>query len=258
MTPRGPKVASAHLLLARVMQDMENVDKPNYVFAIADQLNRGKLLIDLHDDRLNCAKGNLRAAKQALGRSAFELASEYAHHGLGVVNTPVKWSESNYSTILDLHCVAAEALYCRGNLDESNNHLEEVFEHAESLADVTRARVIRVHALGAHARLEEAIDVAFCGARAAGVKLPKKPTLRVAILSPPPDQNNAAWQVGRAALDSTHSRTRGDEGRCLSSEGGSTLRIGIHENPTYDSSNHDSDPAFSQGEESRFVILSVW
>lgn len=182
MTPKGPKVASAHLLLSRVMQKMENVNEPNYVFAIADQLNRGKLLIDLDDDRLNCAQGNLRAAKQALGRSAFELASEYAQHGLGIVNTSVKWSETNYTTILDLHCVAAEALYCRGNLDESNTHLEEVFEHAESLADVTRARVIRVHALGAHARLEEAIDVAFCGARAAGVKLiPKKPTMRGAI-----------------------------------------------------------------------------
>lgn len=173
--------ASVHLLLARVMQKMDDDDKPIYIYSIADQLNRANMLIDAEADCLDCAQCNLRAAKQALRQAAFDMASEYAQHGLAIVDEVKKWDSSNYATVLDLHCVAAEARNCCGDLEESNRHLQQVFRHAESLADMTRARTIHIYALGAHARLEEAIDVAFCGARALGVSLPKKPRMRHAL-----------------------------------------------------------------------------
>ena len=114
MTPAGMKLASVHLQLAHVMQKLRDNQKERYTYSIAEQLNRAKLLIETENDRLDCAQYNLRAAKQALGQSAFDLTWDYAQHGLAIVNASTKWDVCNYATVLDLHCITAEVLYCGG------------------------------------------------------------------------------------------------------------------------------------------------
>lgn len=85
-----------------------------------------------------------------------------------------------YTIALDLHCIAAEALYCSGQPAASTENLQLVFQHGGSTADIARARTIHVHSLGAQARVDEAVAAAHSAVRELGVKLPRNPSFRYA------------------------------------------------------------------------------
>ena len=179
MIPHGQKRAVLHLAVARALQQMEGDEPP--VFAIADQLYRAKMLLVTDDDRLDFGQSNLRAAKLAMRKTAFGIASRYAARGIDIMDCASKWDGLFYQISLNLHLTSAEASFCCGNVDGCNTNLEEVFKHARSTLDASRAYIIQVYSLGAQARLDEAIDTALAAARGLGIKIPKNPNMRQAV-----------------------------------------------------------------------------
>lgn len=174
------ELCGLHLSVGRVLQEMYTGDE-RHLFAIADHLNQSSQLLVTSEDKLNCGQCNLWATDLAINKSAYSLAAEYACHGLTQIDTDTKWNNYYYKLSLDLHCLAADAYYGCGDIERCDENLEQVFQNARSVRDCCRAYSIKVRSLGAQARLEEAIEVAFAVARKLGVVLPKKPKMRHAI-----------------------------------------------------------------------------
>jgi predicted ATPase len=179
MIPRGQKRAVLHLAVARSLQQMEGGER--FAFSIADQLYRAKMLLVTDDDILDFGQSSLLAAKLAMRKAAFSIAARYVARAIDLMNVATMWEDLFYESSLNLHLASAEASFCCGHVDDCNTNLEEVFKHARSNLDASRAYTIQVYSLGAQARLDEAIATAFAAARGLGIKIPKNPTMRQAV-----------------------------------------------------------------------------
>lgn len=179
MIPHGQKRAMLHLAVARSLQQMEEGER--FAFSIADQLYRAKMLLVTDDDVLDFGQSSLQAAKLAMRKAAFGIAARYVARAIAIMDVTMQWDDVFYESSLNLHLTSAEASFCCGNVDDCNTNLEEVFKHARSNLDASRAYTIQVYSLGAQARLDEAIDIAFAAARGLGIKIPKNPNMRQAV-----------------------------------------------------------------------------
>lgn len=152
----------------------------NQLFEIVNQLNQGLELIDSEEEKERIADLNLRAGIKAKDSSAFQPSLAYFETGIGLLKTD-HW-ESQYELSLGLYTEAAESAYNMGEFEPMNEKLNTVLENRNELMDAVRPYAIRINALKAENKLQEAIDTGLEVLEELGEKFPKKGPLPLVMV----------------------------------------------------------------------------
>ena len=164
------------LLLEKVSKEQLE----SQLFAIVNQLNQGLALIHSEEKKEMLAELNLRAGIKARESSAFQPALAYFETGVGLLK-PDHW-ESQYKLSLGLFTEAAETAYNMGDFGPMDEKLNIVLENRKELMDAVRPYAIRINALKAQNKLQEAIDTGLEVLEQLGEKFPKKGPLPLVMV----------------------------------------------------------------------------
>jgi predicted ATPase/signal transduction histidine kinase len=156
------------LLLEKVSKEQLE----SQLFEIVNQLNQGLELIQSDEKKDNLAALNLRAGIKARESSAFQPALAYFETGIDLLKND-HW-ESQYKLSLGLFTEAAETSYNMGEFEPMDEKLNAVLENRKELMDVVRPYAIRINALKAQNKLQEAIDTGLEVLEQLGETFPKK------------------------------------------------------------------------------------
>ncbi len=167
--------AEVHLRLGRVLLASMTADQlTEYLFDVANQLNRGaERLID-RDEKVQVATIDLRAGRKAKASAAYASARAYYSAGMTLLDEREWGSQHDLTFRLYLECAECELL-C-GSLEKAEQLILELLQRAAS--DVEFANVsclkINLHVLTGEHPL--AIDSALVCLRRFGIDLPAHPT----------------------------------------------------------------------------------
>ncbi|MEM8566374.1 MAG: ATP-binding sensor histidine kinase [Bacteroidota bacterium] len=164
--------------LLRKRASEEQLD--SQLFEIVNQLNQGLELIDSEEEKELIADLNLRAGIKAKDSSAFEPSLAYFETGIGLLKTN-HWT-SQYELSLGLYTEAAESAYNMGEFEPMNDQLDIVLANRKELMDAVRPYAIRINALKAQNKLQEAIDTGLEVLEQLGEKFPKKGPLPLVMV----------------------------------------------------------------------------
>jgi tetratricopeptide (TPR) repeat protein len=145
-------------------------------YVMAHQLQLGASIISEDDERRIVATVHLQAGKQMMQASSFDLATDYFEFALSVIGSTDPWDPQWYDLSLVLHNGAAEAYYCIGNFDRTDQLLALVLDHATSFDDKLQAYTTAVYTKGARHCLQEALDTAFEVLRELEEPIPSNPS----------------------------------------------------------------------------------
>ncbi|MCP5161395.1 MAG: AAA family ATPase [Hahellaceae bacterium] len=182
-----------HLNVGRLLLKGESVAElsDEACFAIVEQLNQARPLIDHPDEKHSLSLLNLRAARQAWAASVWSAAVDYSDIGLSLL--PADHWQSDYDTSEQLFTLKAECEYLVGHHEVSERYYDELFRHLQD--DLQRAEICTV-------RMVQAIGH---GQWARGLALGKQ-GLGYVGLSLPPEQHLAEAAAQEEAYLMAHTR----------------------------------------------------
>jgi predicted ATPase/signal transduction histidine kinase len=170
----GEQRAPIHLKIGQLLyRNLNEAERENMLFDIANHLNQGEKLITGRKERLNLATLNFSAGLKAKNSSAFAPAFRYFATAVSLLPTDC-WQE-DYDFTLQLFNEAVETAYLSGQEAETRRYADRIFTHARSLLDKTHAYATLVNEHGSNGRHHESVDICFELLEQLGVKLPKNP-----------------------------------------------------------------------------------
>jgi len=173
-----------HLTIGRHLLQIQHAsDDEQNLYKTVDQLNHGLQLIEDEKERLQIARLNLQAARDARQASAFETGQDYAKAGIQLVGEN-SW-EQNYRLTLDLHEQAALMAYAVGDVPAMEHHSEQVLQFGRDPLDLARVQRLHIEFLLSSKRFDEAIGFGLEALSILGQEFPPNPdmTLATATLS---------------------------------------------------------------------------
>ncbi len=163
-----------HLQIGRLLlENASEKERKRKLFEITGHLNKGMNYMDGGEERLRLARLNLEAGEMARDGSAYAPAHIYIKTGLSLL--PDKSWQKAYGLTLALHKNGAETAYLTGQYDEMGKHFRSVLKHGRSLLDKVPAYEVKIRALKAQNKLQEAVDTSLEILRLLGMRIPKKP-----------------------------------------------------------------------------------
>ncbi|MDB5827570.1 MAG: histidine kinase [Variovorax sp.] len=141
--------AGVHLAIARLLMQRAGAgNRVAGVFAIAEHLNRGGVLVESRNDRDHAASINLAAARSAMVSAAHASAAAFALSGLAFLDEGL-WQRCN-GLAAQLQLVRAECEFLSGRVEFATDLLNELLVHAESTADRAAGYrlLVVLHSLG--------------------------------------------------------------------------------------------------------------
>ena len=169
---QGGKQA-VHLRIGRLLAArLDDEEKLEHVFELADHFNKGAQLLSGDSERLDVAMLNLEAARKAKASTAYDSALRFLIEAeLILCGTPGVASPSR-ALLLSLHRERAELEYLNGNYLESERYFELALAHADSdieLAGVYDLQIVQYTMLGRH---EKAISTGRRALELLGIAMP--------------------------------------------------------------------------------------
>jgi predicted ATPase/serine phosphatase RsbU (regulator of sigma subunit)/tRNA A-37 threonylcarbamoyl transferase component Bud32 len=143
------------------------------IFDIVNQLNFGIELISNQSKRDELAQLNLIAGKKAKASAAYDPAFNYLQVGIRLLGD--KGWQTQYGLALALHVEAAEAAYLSGDFEQMERLAQIVQNQAKTVLDKAQVIEVKILALIAQTKLEQAVDTGVQILRQLGVRLPQKP-----------------------------------------------------------------------------------
>lgn len=180
LIPDEEKSAFHHRIGTLLLKRASEEQLENQLFEIVNQLNQGIDLISSEDEREALADLNLRAGIKAKDSSAFQPSLNYFETGIELLKKN-HW-KSQYELSLGLNTEAAESAYNMGEFESMNQKLDVVLANRKELMDVVRPYAIRINALKAQNKLQEAIDTGLEVLKQLGEKFPKKGPLPLVMV----------------------------------------------------------------------------
>jgi predicted ATPase/signal transduction histidine kinase len=120
-----------HLNIGRLLYEHTEPEQlEQQLFAIVEQLNQGRALIETEAERLQLAQLNLQAAEKAKQASVWEAAVRYAQIGIALL-PEASW-ESEYELTYALHLIRTECEFLVSNNDGAQTLVEVLLQHAQT------------------------------------------------------------------------------------------------------------------------------
>jgi predicted ATPase len=160
-------------LIWHSIQNGEASDEEDWMFLATENLNRALNLVDCLEIRCELVKVNLKAAKLAMSKTAFIVASKYLRIAVRLFEVEVWW-ESHYDICIELYSTAAEAEKSIGCYERSRDLVQEIHKRAKSFQHQVEAYCIDVESSAVQGDLEGSIILGLEVLRDLGVKFPRK------------------------------------------------------------------------------------
>ncbi len=158
-----------HASIGQSILQLSQGDPGNRIFDIVNQLNNSYDTPDAsHVDQLQLAELNIKAGRKAKAAAAFQQAFKYFRTAIVLLGQNA-WVQHERS--LEMHLEAANAAYLCGDEHQLDHLINTILDHARSPIDTARAYEIRIRALIAAYRLNEATDMARGAVESMGVRL---------------------------------------------------------------------------------------
>ena len=173
LTPAAEREA-LHLIIGRQMlraakqSSEETLDV--HLQLIVDQMNRGSILIQSHEERLRLTELNLQVGRLAMESCSFVEASSYLRQGCALLSDE-DWEES-YNLCLEIFSACAEAQLAHGDTDGALIAADVVILHGRCLHDKLDAHFTTYIALYTQGKIQDACQKALCVLHDLGVRLP--------------------------------------------------------------------------------------
>lgn len=149
---------ATHLQIGQLLlQSMSLSEQQNNVFAIANQLNLGRELLETPESYLELAALNLQAGQRAKRNTAYEAANTYLQIGLSLL-PPESW-ETQYNLMLALTIEAAEAAYLIADFSQASNLVTSTLARVTSLLDRIPLYELQIKLCMAQNLLQQAVDL---------------------------------------------------------------------------------------------------
>ncbi|OCQ98472.1 hypothetical protein BCD67_07880, partial [Oscillatoriales cyanobacterium USR001] len=143
------------------------------LFAIVNQLNKGRELLESESQRQELAELNLRSGKKAKTSTAIDAAVKYLIVGLELL--PENSWQSHYELTLKLHVEAAEVEYLNTNFERAEQLVEIVLQQATSLLDKVKVYELKIQFAIAQNQMLKAIETGTRVVELLGVQLSPLP-----------------------------------------------------------------------------------
>lgn len=139
------KRRSTHLRIGRLLlQHAGSELDDEETFAIAEQLNQGRWLIDDAEERQQLVRLNLDAAQRALSASVWQASADFSTVGIELLPDDA-WQVCP-ELARDLYHVKAESEYLNGNPEESAAFYKTLFDHLDDTltkAEICATRLVQ-------------------------------------------------------------------------------------------------------------------
>jgi diguanylate cyclase (GGDEF)-like protein len=162
--------AALHLRIGRLLlRHADERQLEDELFAIVEQYNAGRALLDDPSERLQLAQLNWRAGAKARRSAAFQATLEHMGVGLGLL--PEQAWQAHGALWLELQLGAAEAAYLCGQFERAEAIYPLLMAHAAPLEQV-RCIAVQAHQYQLQGRLPDAIAVLRAGLALLGMPVP--------------------------------------------------------------------------------------
>jgi predicted ATPase len=129
---------AAHLSVGRMLLQHYDEEQINtQLFAIVEQLNHGRSLIEKDSEAIRLAELNLTASKRAMDSSVWDAALHHAEVGISLVS-PTNW-EKNHDTLYGLYFRQVESEFLLANPEKAKFLAEALLDN--TLKDIEKAEV---------------------------------------------------------------------------------------------------------------------
>lgn len=148
--------------------------RPDQLFNVVNQLNAGLSLIVQDSERDRVAQLNLEAAQKARASTAYRAALIYAQTGITLLRSQ-GW-QHQYSLMLQLHHLAAEAAFLTGDFEQVSQIREVVLTEAKTLLDRVPVYETQIQAYCLQQNYRQAVTIGLQILKQLGVSLPTEPS----------------------------------------------------------------------------------
>ena len=148
---------------------------------IVNHFNMARESITSTDEKYRVARLNRRAGEKSLSSGAFESAFHYFKTGIELASAPQGGDEgdcweSDYNLALGLYNGYVHTAYLTTDYDEMHRLAAEIIDHARTIHDTIKARIVTLHTLMAQNRLDEVIRSGVRILKELGVSFPRRPS----------------------------------------------------------------------------------
>ncbi|HET6408987.1 MAG TPA: GAF domain-containing protein, partial [Chthoniobacteraceae bacterium] len=167
--------AELHLRIGRaLLASMAPRQLAEHLFDVANQLNRGAVLLLDADEKAEVARLNLLAGRKAKATTAYASACVYLAAGLAMLDDQ-DWT-NRYESTFTLSLELAECEFLSGEFDKAAQLIGGLLQRATSKVDRAAVYVLNVSLCIARSETSHAVDCALAGLRLLDIDLPTHPT----------------------------------------------------------------------------------
>ena len=183
--------AEAHLRIGRVLLASLTEDGlAEHLFDVANQLNRGAVLLIDHDEKVRVAAIDLKAGRKAKASAAYASAHAYFAAGMALLDD-MDWS-SEYDVMFSLWFECAECEFLAGHFDPAEQLIVELLQRPVSKVDQAVVYRLKVQLHIIRSETQRAVAAALRCLRGLGIDLPEHPS---------EDQVQAEYETFRQTLE---------------------------------------------------------
>jgi len=147
-----------HWKIGEILQERSiGSPKPQQVFEIVQQLNKGIGTIDNQEKKVKLVELNLKAGEQAKASTAFGVAFQYFDTAISLL-PPNHW-KNHYDLTLLLYNNKAESAHLSGHFEECDKILKIIFKHAQTPLDRSKAWQIKLFIYKAKGKIHETLKI---------------------------------------------------------------------------------------------------
>jgi PAS domain S-box-containing protein len=167
--------AELHLHIARVLLVSMTEDQlAEHVFDVANQFNRGSMLLVERDEKAKIATLNLRTGRKAKASAAYASAGMYFASGIALLDEQ-DW-RTQHELIFSLSLEFAECELLCGGMERAGQLIVELLQRAASDVEFADATSLKINLHGLTGEHPLAIDSALACLRRFGIDLPAHPS----------------------------------------------------------------------------------
>ena len=173
--------ARLSLEAGRLLRDgLPPEQRPERLFNLVNHLNLGSALMDAPEERIELARLDLEAARQAKAATAYQSAVDYLRAGLALL--PGDAWEGQYELMFGLHRELTECAYLSGRVDEAERVFALTVQRARTLAHQGDIYQLMSRILQTLARVREGLWLGQECLRLFGLELPEEPERAQAVI----------------------------------------------------------------------------
>jgi PAS domain S-box-containing protein len=182
-------IANIHLALGRVLlASMTSEQLAEHLFDVANQFNRGAVLLVDRDEKTLVATIDLRAGRKAKASAAFASARAYFSAGMALLDER-DW-DSRHELTFSLWRERAQCEILSGNFVKAEQLIGELLQRGASNIEFADASCLQVDLYALKAEYPQAVDSTLTCLRRFGIDLPAHPTWEQVEA-----EHETAWQT---------------------------------------------------------------